>query len=234
MRLRVLLKVLVLATLAVALLPPNAEAASSRWTKDIEQLERRLDRSDWKGAVDRAVKLRERMLTKLDRASSASQDLARTLVVQAIGEANLGRDQAALWHWFSAQNYLEGLVDLRLEAYGRAASILEGRGLGDLPQDSSTSRAHDEAEEYVPVESLLTVEPSYPRSLKKSGKQGAVIVRIVVATDGRPHQPLVQEAGLVPTMAFPALEALKDWRFAPASRDGEPVSVYYELKIHYR
>ncbi len=222
--------------LAIVTLAPSAAAAAGGWEGRIRTLESRLDSHQWKEAVDQSVKVRAKLLKKFRDPGVTPTLIAKTLVVQAIAEANLGRDDDALWHWHAAQNYLAGLPAMDLSAYGRAAQILAGRALDDVPAtrpaaaaDPQRRRRRDHG-----VEIRRPVPPEYPKSLAKSGVEGAVVVKIIVGTGGRAHQPVVLDAGLVPAMAFPALEALKDWLFSPAERDGQPVAVYFELKIRYR
>jgi len=208
--------------LAIVILAPSADAAAGGWEGRIRTLESRLDSHQWKEAVDQSVKVRGKMLKKFRDPGVTPTLIAKTLVVQAIAEANLGRDGDALWHWHAAQNYLAGLP--AMDALDDVPAIRPVRS--PAPQ---RRRRRDHG-----VEIRRPVPLVYPKSLAKSGIEGAVVVKIIVGTGGRAHQPVVLDAGLVPAMAFPALEALKDWLFSPAEQGGQPVPVYFELKIRYR
>lgn len=220
--------------LAIAILSPPAVAAD-KWEREIGSLESLLESRDWKKAVERSAEVRGKMVRKFQDPAATPARIAETLVVQAIAEANLGRDDDALWHWHTAQNYLEGLPATDLAAYGRAAEILAGRALDDVPPiPAPPAEAQRRKKRDREVKIKGPVQPVYPKSLAKSGMEGAVVVKIIVGVDGRAHQPVVLDAGLVPAMAFPALEALREWLFSPAEKEGQEVPVYYELKIRYR
>ena len=209
-----------------------AAGAGDKWQRAVRKLDSQLERSDWKKTLDRCQKQRDKMIDHFADPGVTLQLAAQTLLIQAVAEANLGRDAAALWHWHSAQNYLEGLPAMDLSGMGRAASILGGLSLDDVPVVPIVEEPNDNSRRRE-VKIKQPVRPTYPKALVKSGVEGSVVVKIIVGTDGRPHQPVILGAGLEPLMAFPALEALRDWRFTPAQQDEEPTAVYYELKINY-
>jgi hypothetical protein len=212
-----------------------AVAADKKWTKEVESLEAGLDAKEWKRTADRAVKLRERMVEKVGEANELTDPIARTLAIQAIAEANLGRDDEALWHWHAAQSFLAGLESQDLTAYGRAGQILGGRAPRESPGNLGAPVSEEgKPRRYQEVKIRKAIEPLYPRSLGKAGLAGELRVRIDVGIDGRASRPEILDAGFVPTMAFPALEALRQWTFTPAVEGERPLPVLYELKILYR
>ena len=184
----------------------------------------------------RSKALRAKMIGRVGGASKLLPLAARTLVVQSVAEANLGRDDDARWHFYAAQSWIADLPRLDLDRYGRATDVLSAddsqRWTEPVVVDQSAS--YGEPAPYRQVSIRRAVQPEYPKSLLKSGMQGSVRVELVVDASGRPRRPRVLDAGLVPTMAFPALDALQHWRFEPASRGGEEIAVLYELRIDYR
>lgn len=208
-------------------------AAAADWGRKLDGLQELLERREWKEAAERGARLREDLVAHFEDAGSTPQLIAQTLVLQAIAEANLGRDEKAVWHWQTAENYLEGLAETDLSAYGRAAEVMASESPAATPAAAGAPEPGKRRNRYREVKVRTAVQPSYPKSLRKTGQEGHVVVRVIVGVDGKAHQPLVKEAGIVPTMAFPALEALQGWRFTPAERDGRPVAVYYELRIRY-
>ena len=219
-------------TLLLALAEGPSPAAGGKWERAVENLESQLRRGDWKRTMERCVTQRNKMIDKFTDPAINLELVAQTLLLQAVAEANLGRDDDALWHWFSAQNYLDGLAELDLSDMGRAQSVLGGRSLADIPEATGSSD-QSERSRYREVKIKKPVRPTYPKALVKSGIEGGVVIKVIVGTDGMPHQPVVLEAGLRPLMAFPALEALRSWRFTPAQESEKPIAVYYELKIDY-
>lgn len=87
--------------------------------------------------------------------------------------------------------------------------------------------------EVQPPRKIHAVAPAYPADAKAERATGVVIVRTVIDTSGA-----VREAKVVQTpredLAAASLEAVRQWRFEPATLDGEPVTVYYQLTINFR
>lgn len=226
-------RVLVVLLLVLGLSAPGL-AGEGRWSSKLERIESDLGSGEWKKALDRCATVRAKMLTDIERAPELARTAARALRLQAIAEANLGRDDAARWHWLAAQSFL-GAPDLDLSEMGRAESILATASLDEMPQTWIAEPAAAEgSQRYRQVRIRRPVEPTFPRALRKSGKVGQVHLEIVVDPSGRARRPRVLDAGLVPTMAFPVLDALRLWQFDPGQRGSEPVAVLYELRIDYR
>jgi hypothetical protein len=220
--------------LLLAAFPGGAHAATDRWAKEIARLEKSLEKGDWKGTLDRAVRVRQSMIERIDEAEELIKPLAQTLALQALAEANLGRDDDAIWHWQAAQIWLDGLEKKDLSAYARAQEVLASPADGSLPPGAMGAMPlPDEPGRYQQVRIRQAVHPVFPSSLRKSGKEGKVRVRLIIGADGRARQPSVLAAGIVPSMAFPVLEALRNWLFDPASEGKRPVAVEYELEIQY-
>jgi TonB family protein len=75
--------------------------------------------------------------------------------------------------------------------------------------------------------------PVYPASLKLAGvTQGAAIIALSVDPEGRVKDQLVV-AYTHPHFARTSMEALRDWRFAPATLDGVAVPVQFDLRFDY-
>ncbi len=54
--------------------------------------------------------------------------------------------------------------------------------------------------------------PAYPEPLQKSGRQGLVVIELVVGPDGRMKEHLIHES-FDPLAANSVVETLKTWRF---------------------
>lgn len=210
-------------------------AAADKWQHRLRRLESKLDAADWKSALDESIELRRKVIARVSEAQRLLPVAAQTLALQAIAEINLGREADARWHWLAAQSYLDHLADLDLSAYGQASSLLAGLSAEEIEADWITPAPPEDAKDrYKEVKIRQPVEPVFPKALRKSAIEGKVAVEIVVDAQGRPRRPRVLDAGLVPTMAFPVLDALQRWQFKAASRDGEPIAVLYQIRIDYR
>ena len=69
---------------------------------------------------------------------------------------------------------------------------------------------------------LLCPAPGYPDALKKSGVKGRAVVALRISPEGRVVEPSVQSA-TDPAFGESALAAVRDWRFVPGVREGQPV-----------
>ena len=61
---------------------------------------------------------------------------------------------------------------------------------------------------------------------------GSVIIALVVSSKGLPKEPRVVK-GLDKDLDESAVEAVKEWRFAPAQKDGKAVAVRVSVQIEF-
>jgi TonB family protein len=77
------------------------------------------------------------------------------------------------------------------------------------------------------------LDPIYPASLRMAGvTEGSAVIAVSVDTEGRVKDQLVV-AYTNPLFARASQEALRNWRFAPATLDGVPVPVQFDLRFDY-
>jgi len=76
---------------------------------------------------------------------------------------------------------------------------------------------------------LLTVDPKYPTSLIKQHVEGEVVLYAIIRENGSVDSIQIVKR-LDPQLDHNAMAAVAAWKFAPASRNGEPVAV--EAVIH--
>ncbi|HEX3091495.1 MAG TPA: TonB family protein, partial [Candidatus Angelobacter sp.] len=80
---------------------------------------------------------------------------------------------------------------------------------------------------------LHTPEPKYSKSARKQKIEGTVMLSMIIGTDGRPHNVKVVKS-LEPSLDVLAVEAVKNWKFAPATKDGRPVAVEMRLQVDFK
>ncbi len=76
------------------------------------------------------------------------------------------------------------------------------------------------------------VKPAYPEVLRLARKEGKVILQAVIAEDGSVEHVEVlrsSNAGFEES----AIEAIRQWRYEPATKDGKPISVYFTVVVEY-
>jgi len=83
----------------------------------------------------------------------------------------------------------------------------------------------------TPPRILKSPDPKYPSSAK--GVEGTVVLWLVVNSHGVPEQIKVQRS-LGHGLDQSAVEAVGHWKFAPAMKDGAPVSVIINVEVNFR
>jgi len=85
----------------------------------------------------------------------------------------------------------------------------------------------------TPPRQIHSPKPKYPKTERKAGHEGTVALRLVVSADGAPLDITISQT-LSPDFDHAAIDALKQWRFSPAMKDGKPVAVAIAIKIDFK
>ena len=80
---------------------------------------------------------------------------------------------------------------------------------------------------------ISRVEPEFSEEARKNKYQGVVILRLIIGVDGKPHDISVQRT-LGMGLDEKAVEAVKQWRFEPGTKDGQPVPVEVSMEVSFR
>lgn len=76
-------------------------------------------------------------------------------------------------------------------------------------------------------------EPEYSPEARRAKLQGTVILALIVGIDGKAHAIRVARSlGL--GLDERAIEAVRQWRFDPAKKDGKPVPVAVDVEVSFR
>lgn len=76
-------------------------------------------------------------------------------------------------------------------------------------------------------------QPQYTEIARKARLQGVVIVQAIIDKSGNvTNVKLLKGLGMGLDQA--AIDAIKKWKFEPATLHGKPVSVYYNLTVNFR
>jgi len=76
--------------------------------------------------------------------------------------------------------------------------------------------------------------PRYPKSARRRGIEGRVVLVVRVGSDGTPSSVKVGTSSGHDSLDRAALEAVENWRFQPATRAGVPVPGTVEVPITFR
>jgi protein TonB len=84
-------------------------------------------------------------------------------------------------------------------------------------------------------ELVTKIDPIYPSDARDAGVDGKVVVQAVIRENGTVGdvQVLTAVPGW-PSLDRNAVEALREWKYRPAMKDGYPVSAYFTVVIQFR
>jgi len=85
----------------------------------------------------------------------------------------------------------------------------------------------------VDTKLLYQLEPEFSEASRKKGENGNVDIALVVGTDGLPHD-LKLMCSSIPDSNQSAIEAVKQWKFTPGTKDGKPVPVNIMVDIEFK
>jgi protein TonB len=85
----------------------------------------------------------------------------------------------------------------------------------------------------VPPDKIVAPQPVYTEMARKARIQGVVIVQAIIDKEGNVTNVKILK-GLPMGLDQSAVDAVKRWRFKPATLSGKPVSVYYNLTVNFR
>ncbi|MGB8886843.1 MAG: energy transducer TonB [Candidatus Korobacteraceae bacterium] len=80
---------------------------------------------------------------------------------------------------------------------------------------------------------LDTPDPDYSEEARKAKYQGTCVLWLIVGPDGKPHDIKVARA-LGMGLDQKAIEAVRNWKFEPAMKDGKPVAVQINVEVNFR
>lgn len=77
------------------------------------------------------------------------------------------------------------------------------------------------------------IDPQYPAEARAARIQGLVILEAIIDQNGR-----VTDLQVLKSLPYgldqAAMEAVRQWRFAPATKDGQPVAVVFNLTVNFK
>ena len=135
---------------------------------------------------------------------------------------------------------LENWEFVRLVDEAQLAKKLNGNGQ-PLPQPLERALRDDPNNtKYVPVGNGVAApvvtsrtEPEYPEAYRMLRITGIIILELVISETGTIDRIAVLKS-LGPALDVAGIEAVKKWKFTPATRDGQPVPVLFNLTINFK
>lgn len=137
---------------------------------------------------------------------------------------------SVFWSRIALALVLIGLTSVCIRASAYAVRIGDGTA-------NPAPGAQDEAAKLdagvTPPRAVSTPDPIYPKTAKKEGRQGDVRLWCVIGTDGS-----VREAGIAKSLSQDfdesAINAVRQWTFEPATKNGQPVEVKVSVEVSFK
>ena len=105
-----------------------------------------------------------------------------------------------------------------------------GASIGAGPSRSQPVHLPESASPPQPLST--NAAPAYPEEARVTGREGLVILKIVIDDEGRVAQAELMR-GEEP-FASAAMRAVRAWRYRPAILGGNPISIYRVVKVPFR
>jgi TonB family protein len=85
----------------------------------------------------------------------------------------------------------------------------------------------------APPAAVARVEPKYPDSYRMARIGGIVVLEVAISATGAIEDVRVLKS-LAPDFDQAAIEAVRQWKFTPATREGQAVPVLFNLTINFK
>jgi TonB family protein len=85
----------------------------------------------------------------------------------------------------------------------------------------------------TPPRVIHSPDPEYSQEARNARYQGTCVLRMVVGSDGRPRDIKIVSA-VGHGLDEKAVESVRQWRFHPATRNGEPVATQISVEVTFR
>jgi TonB family protein len=109
----------------------------------------------------------------------------------------------------------------------------QGTGIGEGEGGGEGGGPYRPGSGIEPPSLLREVKPDYTENARQRGIEGDVVMEIVVRRDGSVGDVRVMQ-GLGYGLDERAIEAVRQWRFSPARRRGQPVDVLVEVAMEFK
>ena len=200
-------------------------AFAQDWKGFLAKTDRDLRAERYAEARKTSIKLINSMMDNLNKGRSSMYTLAVTVAYRAVAEAGLQRYDEADWYWHVARSLYP---NFNLAPYGEAGAWL--REHSDEKLDAPDAAP---GEIRQPV-CLNRRDPKYPLGAVIGSVAEPIIVRVVIDKDGMVRHPRLVNTTAAPTLVYAATEAVKKWQFQPASVDGKPYPMDFELTVNFQ
>ncbi len=206
----------------------------ANWDTTLARADQALTKGDAKQTVRLVSIILSEATDQVISGNRVDRLLGTALVLKALAAHKLGDVDQALWFWHSALAVWPAAAQLSMSAYGDSGPFLKSQP----PRTPATAeQVIEQGVQFVkgsiakPVK-LKGPMPGFPRALR-GRDAGAVVISTVLNVDGRPTQPVLVSNTGPTTLVCATLVRLHEWRFKPATKDGAPVPVFFNLTMNF-
>jgi TonB family protein len=108
----------------------------------------------------------------------------------------------------------------------------KGGGQGNNPNPNDPDRVYNPSDVAQRARVLFKPEPQYTEEARKNGITGTVILRVVFSKSGEVTSIRAMQS-LQGGLTEKAIAAARQIKFVPATRNGQPVSMYMQLEYNF-
>lgn len=116
--------------------------------------------------------------------------------------------------------------------HGRGVGVGDGPGAGDGQDGGTGGGPHRSGGGMTQPQLIYRVEPEYSEEARKARFEGVVILEAIVRRDG-----VIDLVRVTRSLGFGldqnAVDAVKKWRFRPATKNGTPVDVPLRVEVSF-
>lgn len=117
---------------------------------------------------------------------------------------------------------------------GAGGGVGPGRGPGVGPgEGGGISGAYMPGGGITSPQLIYQVEPDFTDEARRARHQGTVVLQGVVEADGRIHNMIVVSS-LGMGLDDRAIQAVRQWKFKPGTKNGQPVPVWARIEVTFR
>lgn len=151
--------------------------------------------------------------------------------------ASAAKEAARQWQFEkpTPQSNPHTTITMNFDWRSKGVTVSEGQAFYSPP-----SKPPDLLEEVLRVggkvsapRMLYNPPPQYPKQAREDRVEGEVTVELVVTAEGSVRDPKVAKS-LRPDLDESALDAVSQWKFDPATKDGVPVAVRVNVVVRFR
>ena len=122
--------------------------------------------------------------------------------------------------------------DVQPPKWSFSAALMMSASAAATPP-SPDSRKETGAELDRPPRKIFNPAPVYPLEARENGQTGRVVLRVQISAGGEVLRASLYRTSGVPSLDQAALEAVRRWRFTPATRGGVPVTQEVAVPVRF-